>query len=439
MAAAKAGGPDGAIPKAAVAAPAHGPVAPAGGIGDGGGGPAAPPAAAPVAVGGGGIPALVPPVAPPVMGGVAGPGGPPPPAAVGAGPPPAVPHVPGTIGASIPRTNAPVNANQFVCHISFAKIRRILRHHFILLVLQCFSAPNAENVIERVGIATFRTYIVALCIRFRHALGSSLLNAINKERNNDYRAMAATVRIHLNQYTDILVDSIGARIISILKTIYLNLTIEPAVFSFLGSYNAATFLPTEQFRDDAGAAPPALEHGWRLLFSWSSQPATPAAMNGMMQDASPLLDYWNVAAHYGFPAPAGGIPPAHVMSALASRAQACFAKEKIVSFEKPLIKAGVSTSLAPFIRGYYRTGTVEEPGFLSFRGIIDSEDISDATLVDRFYLPLRGGVGNDDNCFPFIRDPGWAPYVCPTDPQLGHSYSENTLFSDIATYAGIMR
>lgn len=438
MAEANGGAP---APKAAAPAPAVGPAAPDGGVGNAGG-PAPAIVAPAAAVGPGGIPAIIPPVAPPVAAGAAGPGPAPPPAAAPAGPPPAASPTPAGIGAAIPRSNCPINPNQYDCLISFAKFRRLCRWHFMLLTLNCFSSPNAESVIDRVGIHTFRSYIVALCIRFRHALASSLLNNINKARNLDYRALPQSVKQHLNMYTDVLIDSIGARIIALLKTVYLNITIEPAIFDFLLPHSAATFLITEQFQDDGGVGPPALEHGWRLAFSFSAANPIAGALNGMNTDSSPLLDFWNIGAAYGFPAPPGGVPVPGMYPALAARAQAVFSKENIITFEKPLIKASASTSIAPFLRAYIRSGTLDNPMYVAIRGIIDSDNVSNQTLCDRMFLPLRIGVpagAGDDHCFPFIRDPGWAPFVLPTDSSLGHTYTENTRFPDILTYLGIMR
>lgn len=169
--------------------------------------PAVPPAA-PGAVTTGQPPGIVPPTLPSVPAGTAGPSAGPGPATV-----PAPQVEKGQLGPLLPRTDYGVDVPCRTCFLSFTKLRRILRWHFVLLTLAVYSSPQVEQIIDRIGVDTLNIYIVSLALRARHALLASMLQNINRLRSAAYQQLDNSVRSRLNAYNDVLVDPIIARII----------------------------------------------------------------------------------------------------------------------------------------------------------------------------------------------------------------------------------
>ena len=153
-------------------------------------GPPAPtvPPAAPGAVSTGQPPGIVPPTLPAVPPGSAGPSAGPGPSTV-----PAPQTEKGQLGPLLPRTDYGVDVPCRTCFLSFTKLRRILRWHFVLLTLACYSSSQAEQIIDRIGVDTFNIYIVSLALRARHALLASMLQNINRLRSADYQQLDNTV------------------------------------------------------------------------------------------------------------------------------------------------------------------------------------------------------------------------------------------------------
>ena len=105
-------------------------------------------------------------------------------------------------------------------------------------------------MIDRVGADQFAIYVVAIAVRARHAFFASLLHNLNRVR----RAMPGEIRSHLNAYNDVLVDLLIARIISMMKTTYVNICEDPGIFEFLPPRSAATTPPNEVLASAAGVA-----------------------------------------------------------------------------------------------------------------------------------------------------------------------------------------
>ena len=195
----KAGGAPAAAPGAPGAVPGVGPVADAAA-----GGPAAA-AAPPIAAGAGGGGAPV------------GPGGPPAPIA-----PPVT--VPAMIGQLLPRTDLPLNPQQYTLLVTWTQFRRILRWHFVLLCLHVFGSPKTDQLVDLVGLQAVQHRVIATAVRFRHALTAHFLHLANRFSNSIYVQFPPGVKARLNQYNDIAIDGIGARIMAMLSAVYLNLS-----------------------------------------------------------------------------------------------------------------------------------------------------------------------------------------------------------------------
>ena len=308
------------------------------------------------------------------------------------------------------------------CFMSFSKLRRVLRWHYVLLTLACFSSSQAEQVIDRIGIDAFNVYIVSIALRARHALLASMLQNINRLRSAAYQQIDNSIRGRLNAYNDVLIDPIMARIISMLKTTYINIGGDPSIMEFLPPYSANTTPPNELLADAAGAAN--WWHGFRVGFTWDPLNVAGAELNGNAVDNTVRLNYFGGA--YGLPFPPGGIPNIALWDSISQRAQNTFIRDGIIEMERPAIKAMTSVSLAPFLRAYIRIGTLQEPLMVCIRGFFDPNEISNQTLADRMYLPLEVGVPNPpgtDACLVFERGAGWPAYATPVNPTIGYTYS----------------
>ena len=223
-----------------------------------------------------------------------------------------------------------------------------------------------------------------------------------------------------------------------LKTTYINIGSDPSIMEFLPPHSVATTPPNEQLADAAGVA--AWHHGFRVGFSWNPGNVAGAELNGQNVDNTVNLSYFGGV--YGLPIPAAGIPNIGLWDSLSQRAQNTFIRDGVLELERPAIKATTSVSLAPFLRGYIRTGTLLEPLMVCIRGGFDPSEISNQTLADRMYLPLEIGVPappGTDACLVFEKAGLWPAYATPVAPNYGFTYTENFLFSDAMLYTKIFQ